>query len=136
MTSPLQIRGLAGALGAELRGIDLSRPLDATTRKALDDALYRYGVLCIRDQQLDPESLLALAKSFGHPDVHPGWLGNSFVGALGNMQSHNKGGNWVFADSHARWMKLQATYTPAQMWINSTDPVKSWTQKRAAISLA
>ncbi len=71
MTSPLQIRGLAGALGAELRGIDLSRPLDATTRKALDDALYRYGVLCIRDQQLDPESLLALAKRFGDPDVHP-----------------------------------------------------------------
>jgi taurine dioxygenase len=71
MTNPLQIRGLAGALGAELRGLDLSRPLDATTRKSLDEALYRYGVLCIRDQQLDPDSLLALAKRFGEPDVHP-----------------------------------------------------------------
>ncbi len=71
MTNLLQIRGLAGALGAELRGIDLSRPLDAATGKALDDALYRYGVLCIRDQQLDPASLLALAKRFGQPDVHP-----------------------------------------------------------------
>jgi taurine dioxygenase len=71
MTNHLQIRGLAGALGAELRGIDLSRPLDATTRKALEEALYRYGVLCIRDQQLDPGSLLDLARSFGNPDVHP-----------------------------------------------------------------
>lgn len=71
MTNPLQIRGLAGALGAELRGIDLSRPLDGSTRNALDEALYRYGVLCIRDQRLDPDSLLAVAKSFGEPDVHP-----------------------------------------------------------------
>lgn len=71
MTTPLQIRGLAGALGAELRGIDLSRPLDAPTRRALDDALHRHGVLCIRDQKLDAESLLALAKGFGTPDVHP-----------------------------------------------------------------
>ncbi|MBK7948993.1 MAG: TauD/TfdA family dioxygenase [Deltaproteobacteria bacterium] len=48
MTTHLQIRGLSGALGAELRGIDLSRPLDSAERKALEEALYRYGVLCIR----------------------------------------------------------------------------------------
>jgi taurine dioxygenase len=71
MTTPLQIRGLAGALGAELRGLDLSRPLDAPTRRALDEALHRHGVLCIRDQKLDLESLLAFAKGFGTPDVHP-----------------------------------------------------------------
>jgi len=71
MANHLQIRGLAGALGAELRGIDLARPLEASARKALDEALFRYGVLCIRDQQLDFESLLALAKSFGTPDIHP-----------------------------------------------------------------
>lgn len=71
MTTQLQIRGLSGALGAELRGIDLSRPLEAAERKALEEALYRYGVLCIRDQQLDHPSLLAFARSFGTPDVHP-----------------------------------------------------------------
>lgn len=71
MTNALQIRGLAGALGAELRGIDLSRPLPAPERKALDEALYRYGVLCIRDQRLDRSQLLAFARSLGTPDVHP-----------------------------------------------------------------
>lgn len=71
MMRPFQIRGLAGALGAEVRGVDLSRPLDAATRGALDDALHRHGVLCIRDQKLETESLLALAKQFGTPDVHP-----------------------------------------------------------------
>lgn len=71
MTTHLQIRGLAGALGAELRGIDLSRPLAETERGALSGALARYGVLCIRDQQLDHPQLLALARLFGNPDVHP-----------------------------------------------------------------
>lgn len=71
MATHLQIRGLAGALGAELRGIDLSRPLEAAERKALEEALYRYGVLCIRDQNLDHPRLLAFARSFGTPDVHP-----------------------------------------------------------------
>lgn len=71
MTTHLQIRGLAGALGAELRGIDLSRPLAAAERKALDESLYRYGVLCIRDQRLDHPGLLAFARGFGTPDVHP-----------------------------------------------------------------
>ncbi|MFO0689913.1 MAG: TauD/TfdA family dioxygenase [Myxococcota bacterium] len=71
MATSLQIRGLAGALGAELRGIDLSRPLDPAERKALEEALHRYGVLCIRGQQLDHPALLAFARSFGTPDVHP-----------------------------------------------------------------
>ncbi len=71
MTRPLQIRGLAGVLGAELRGIDLSAPLDPATRGALDAALHRYGVLCIRDQKLSTEALLAFAQQLGTPDVHP-----------------------------------------------------------------
>jgi taurine dioxygenase len=71
MTTTIQIRGLAGALGAELRGLDLSRPLASDERKALDEALARYGVLCIRDQRLDHDALLSFAKSFGTPDVHP-----------------------------------------------------------------
>jgi len=71
MTPPLEIRGLAGALGAELRGLDLARRFGAEERAALDEALARHGVLCIRDQSLDPERLLALAARFGTPDVHP-----------------------------------------------------------------
>ena len=85
----------------------------------------------------NPSGLIFIGESrVGHPDVHPSWLGNTFKGALGNMQSHNKGGNWVFADSHARWMKLQATYSPAQMWINSSDAVKSWTQSQFDSAIA
>jgi len=71
MTTDLQIRGLSGALGAEVRGLDLSRPLSGADRERLLEAFYRYGVLCIRDQKLTHDSQIALAKIFGTPDVHP-----------------------------------------------------------------
>ncbi|HPG26210.1 MAG: TauD/TfdA family dioxygenase [Spirochaetaceae bacterium] len=71
MSDDLQIRELSGALGAEIRGLDLSRPLSEGTRKAFLDAFHRYGVLCIRDQKLTHEAHIALARTFGDPDVHP-----------------------------------------------------------------
>ena len=70
-TPPFEIRGLSGALGAEIRGLDLSRPLSGREQDALLGAFYRYGVLCIRDQKLTHDSQIALAKIFGTPDVHP-----------------------------------------------------------------
>lgn len=71
MSDDIQLRGLSGALGAEIRGLDLSRPLSGDEQSFLLDAFHRYGVLCIRDQKLTHESHLALAKHFGEPDVHP-----------------------------------------------------------------
>ncbi len=71
MTPPFEIRGLSGALGAEIRGLDLSRPLAGAEQEALLAAFYRYGVLCVRDQKLTHDSQIALAKIFGTPDVHP-----------------------------------------------------------------
>jgi len=71
MTPSFEIRGLSGALGAEIRGIDLSRPLAQADRNALVEAFHRFGVLCIRDQKLTHESQIAFAKIFGTPDIHP-----------------------------------------------------------------
>jgi len=70
-TTEFQLRGLSGALGAELRGLDLSSPLADKTREQLLAAFHRYGVVCIRDQSLSHESHIALARIFGEPDVHP-----------------------------------------------------------------
>ena len=71
MRTAFQIRGLSGALGAEIWDIDLSGSLTPLERDALVDALHRYGVLCIRDQKLTHVSQIALASIFGTPDVHP-----------------------------------------------------------------
>ena len=47
--SGLEIRPVTSEIGAEVRGIDLSQPLEATTRDALFQALVTHHVLFFRD---------------------------------------------------------------------------------------
>ena len=53
------------ALGAEIRGIDLSAPLGEEERSALERAWADHLVLLFRDQDLRDEDLLALAEALG-----------------------------------------------------------------------
>jgi len=77
----------------------------------------------------DPSNLIFVGESrVGHPDVHPDWIYQVFRGSLGNMQSHQKGANWVMADTSAKWMRLQTTFSPKNKWCNPTDPKQPWTQ--------
>src|SRR5262245_14707823 len=66
MTS-LKITPLPPSLGAEISGIDLSRPIDAPTREALSRALADHLALVFRDQTLTPTQYLAAASAFGPP---------------------------------------------------------------------
>ena len=54
-----------GALGAEVRGLDLARPLDAATLKTVTDAWRRHIVLLFRSQRLDDRQLIAFGRNFG-----------------------------------------------------------------------
>ena len=56
---------LDAAIGVEMTGVDLSRPLGDADFRAMNDALNRHAVLLLRDQQLDPRSLAAVARRFG-----------------------------------------------------------------------
>jgi taurine dioxygenase len=71
MKTEFEVRGLSGGLGAEIRGIDLAKPLSSGERDDLLALFHRYGVLCIRDQKLGHEEHIAFARLFGEPDVHP-----------------------------------------------------------------
>jgi taurine dioxygenase len=51
--------------GVEVRGVDLSKPGDAATRAALNEAFSKHSVLVVRDQKLTPEQLLAAVQLFG-----------------------------------------------------------------------
>ena len=55
----LSVEPVSGFIGAEV-DLDLSRPFDEQTRKALNDALDDHLVLFFRDQKLDPISLKRL----------------------------------------------------------------------------
>jgi len=69
--STFEARPLSGALGAEIWGIDLAKPLDAATFADIRCAFVDFGVLCFREQQLTPELQVAFARRFGDLDVHP-----------------------------------------------------------------
>ncbi len=71
---PIEISPVAGAIGAELSGVDLSRAgqKGGEDFKVVHDALMSHGVIFLRDQTLCRKDQLALAKRFGDPEVQIG----------------------------------------------------------------
>ncbi len=67
----LTILPMTPTIGAEVEGIDLSRPLDASTVSALRRALLDWKVLFFRDQDITTDQHLAFARNFGDLEVHP-----------------------------------------------------------------
>ncbi|MDP3715297.1 MAG: TauD/TfdA family dioxygenase, partial [Burkholderiales bacterium] len=61
----IQVVPSGAALGAEIRGVDLSQPVPEATRQLLRQAWADHLVLFWRGQNLPDESLLAAAKIFG-----------------------------------------------------------------------
>jgi taurine dioxygenase len=67
----LDIRPIAGALGAEIHGIDLDIGLDAQAIAAIRQALLDHLVIFFREQRLPPDGFLAFARRFGQPVEYP-----------------------------------------------------------------
>ncbi|MFK7751258.1 MAG: TauD/TfdA dioxygenase family protein [Sedimentitalea sp.] len=65
----MQVKKLAGHVGAELGGIDLATLSDAGFED-LRAALFAHGVVAIRDQALSEDAHIALAERFGEIDVN------------------------------------------------------------------
>ena len=61
----MDIRCLTSHTGAEAVGIDLTRPVSAKAKAALNEAFVTHGVLVIRDQALTPGQVLAAVQLFG-----------------------------------------------------------------------
>jgi len=51
--------------GIEVRGVDLTRPVDAAIRSRLNRAFSEHSVLVVRDQHLSPHQLLDAVRLFG-----------------------------------------------------------------------
>lgn len=64
-TDGLQIVPTGAALGAEVRGMDLSRPLGERVKQWLRDAWAEHLVLLFRDQQMSDPDILAFCQVFG-----------------------------------------------------------------------
>jgi taurine dioxygenase len=65
------MRKIAGALGAEISGVDLAQPLDDRVFADIHAALLEHLVIFFRDQHLTPEQHIAFGRRFGELHVHP-----------------------------------------------------------------
>src|SRR5207245_464371 len=59
------IARLSSHTGAEVRGVELTRPLQPTVRERLTRAFVEHSVLVVRDQKLDAPQFLAAMLDFG-----------------------------------------------------------------------
>ncbi|MCO5066717.1 MAG: TauD/TfdA family dioxygenase [Rhizobiaceae bacterium] len=65
MLSGITVEPIAGALGAEVGGVDLSKPLNQETVEAIKEAFKTHLVIFFRNQNLDLEQQKAFASNFG-----------------------------------------------------------------------
>ena len=70
-SNALTITPLAGALGAEISGVNLGAELLDTEVAALRQALLEYGVIFFYDQDFDADAHKRLARRFGEIFIHP-----------------------------------------------------------------
>jgi alpha-ketoglutarate-dependent taurine dioxygenase len=70
------VEPVTGALGAEITGLDLSKPLDDESVSALKDAFHEHLVLFFRDQIITLEQQKIFARHFGNLEL------NDYIGTL------------------------------------------------------
>jgi len=67
----IEVRPIAGALGAEIEGVDAAQPLAAEVIAEVRQAFLDHLVVFIRNQKLTPRAQLAFAQRFGQPMEYP-----------------------------------------------------------------
>ena len=64
----MKVQRIAGALGAEILDVDLSKDIPA---KQIRDVFIEHQVIFFRDQTLDPAQFMAFARAMGKPVEYP-----------------------------------------------------------------
>jgi taurine dioxygenase len=70
ITGDIQVIPQDAVIGAEIRGVDLSKPLDPQTFAKIEAADDRHTVLIFRNQTLTPEQHIAFGRRFGPLEIH------------------------------------------------------------------
>ncbi len=89
----------SGSIGAEISGVDLSRPIDPATMAALRAAWLEHLVLVFVDQAIDSNAYMAFARQWGEPIEYPfvkGIEGHPKIIAVRKLEHErvNFGGVW------------------------------------------
>jgi len=73
----LTVKPILPRFGAEVSGIDISKPLDADARREVVDTMDRWGVCVYRNTGLDDETHIAFSRIFGHLELAPAMKGRT-----------------------------------------------------------
>lgn len=65
----IEVAPLASAIGADIKGVDIRKPLDAPTVEAIKDAWHKHLVIRIREQPMSDDQLMAFAGNFGELEI-------------------------------------------------------------------
>ena len=73
----IEVIPLSEACGAEIRGVDLTKPLDGKTLRSIEQAWYDHLVIVFRDQDISNEDQVHFCRYFGDlEDVRTGKFAN------------------------------------------------------------
>lgn len=67
---PISVRPLSYALGAEIQGLDVGKPLSNSAFDQIHRAFLHSGILLFRDQKITREQHIAFSRRFGELDNH------------------------------------------------------------------
>lgn len=67
----IEVIPTGAALGAEVRGLDLTAPLETEIFDAVEQAWFDHSVLLFRGQSLSDDALIQFSKNFGALDIAP-----------------------------------------------------------------
>src|SRR5688572_10483115 len=62
---PIKFRQVGPTLGAEVEGVDISKPLSKADAEAIHAGMDKYAVLVFREQKINDEQQLAFTQSLG-----------------------------------------------------------------------
>ena len=69
--SMLKVKQIAGALGAEISGVDLAKGVPASLAADIRKVFLDHQVIFLHDQNLTPQQFLAFARAMGEPIEYP-----------------------------------------------------------------
>jgi taurine dioxygenase len=67
----MKVQRIAGAIGAEVHGVDLSQTLSSELTKSIRAALLSHQVIFFRDRDLSPAQFMRFAEAMGEPVEYP-----------------------------------------------------------------